>query len=206
MTNIIFDLDGTLVDSMPLLTDLAVELLVDRYGLTVDEARGRYLGTIGMSFPDQLETMFSGHAENVATAELYRQRKKAGYVASEELPNARRVPALLQAGGAVVFIVSSTELDLVQRVVVNLRLPGTVVTCGGRKLDQLEYVASNSSGSLFFIGDTPYDALLADQVGARFLGVTHTVDRDEFLDHVTTTPGLGEAYEALFQKGESYLT
>src|ERR1051325_5694866 len=58
------DLDGTLIDSMPTLADLATEVIEARYGTPRILARELYLATCGLPFVKQLEEMFPDDARN----------------------------------------------------------------------------------------------------------------------------------------------
>jgi phosphatidylglycerophosphate synthase len=47
---VVFDFDGTIADTMPFLTRLAVELLTEHYPVEAADARKRYLETVGVDF------------------------------------------------------------------------------------------------------------------------------------------------------------
>src|ERR1019366_10709923 len=58
------DLDGTLIDTMPILADLATEVMVGMYGVPRTLAREFYLATCGLPFIAQLEDIFPGDARH----------------------------------------------------------------------------------------------------------------------------------------------
>src|SRR6201986_2523374 len=71
------DLDGTLIDSMPTLADLATEVLEARYGTPRVLARELYLATCGLPFERQLEEIFPGDARNGAASAAFEAAKPA---------------------------------------------------------------------------------------------------------------------------------
>lgn len=200
MSVIVFDLDGTLADTMPGLTRLAVELLVKWY--EEEEPEERYLETIGRSFSDQLEVLYPGEKRNQTVAEIYAREKHAGWINAPLWPLARRVTELLTAGGGIVFCASSTEKDLVRRYVLKNRLP-VVVAPGEKKLDQLEQITWRmaSDCKLVLVSDAVYDGELARETGFEFIGVEHTVPKSVFQDAgLASVAGLAEAYEQIFEE------
>ena len=60
------DLDGTLIDSMSTLADLATEVLEERYGTPRVLGRELYLATCGLPFERQLEEIFPGDPRNLS--------------------------------------------------------------------------------------------------------------------------------------------
>src|SRR5215471_10102025 len=71
------DLDGTLIDSMPTLADLATEVIEERYGTPRILARELYLATCGLPFVKQLEEIFPDDARNAAASADFETRKPA---------------------------------------------------------------------------------------------------------------------------------
>ena len=70
-----FDFDGTLIDSMPFLSRLATELLVEHYHLQPKDAERSYWQTTGLPFVAQLEAMFPGHWKNSHVSKQFESRK-----------------------------------------------------------------------------------------------------------------------------------
>src|SRR5262245_18700994 len=71
------DLDGTLIDSMPTLADLATEVIEERYGTPRILARELYLATCGLPFVKQLEEIFPDDARNADASADFEARKPA---------------------------------------------------------------------------------------------------------------------------------
>src|ERR1700759_2102728 len=71
------DLDGTLIDSMPTLADLATEVMESVYGTPKILARELYLATCGLPFVKQLEDIYPGDPRNAGASDLFEGRKPA---------------------------------------------------------------------------------------------------------------------------------
>src|ERR1700710_2120778 len=71
------DLDGTLIDSMPTLADLATEVMEKAYGTPRVLARELYLATCGLRFVRQLEEIYPGDRRNAVANEQFEGRKPA---------------------------------------------------------------------------------------------------------------------------------
>lgn len=83
------DWDGTDVDTMPSHADLAAKVIRKHFGLTISDARSKYLATTGVPFDGQLEKFFR----------LLRKRKEKHALASttrEKCKRSMRAPKLSQ--------------------------------------------------------------------------------------------------------------
>ncbi|GAI94524.1 unnamed protein product, partial [marine sediment metagenome] len=49
---VIFDFDGTIANTMPFLTELAIKVITENYNISKDKAKSRYIETIGMDFAE----------------------------------------------------------------------------------------------------------------------------------------------------------
>ena len=72
---IVFDFDGTLVDTMQIFADVASRLIFEHYGLDKDAARQKYFETSGLPFCKQIEIIFPGHSSNEKVASTYEVEK-----------------------------------------------------------------------------------------------------------------------------------
>ena len=68
---VIFDLDGTLIESMEEYAELAADLIRQHYGWPAEKAKKEYLRTSGLPFRDQLEILFPGSPLNPKIAEKF---------------------------------------------------------------------------------------------------------------------------------------
>src|SRR6478735_5503822 len=71
------DLDGTLIDSMPTLADLATEVMESTYGTPRMLARELYLATCGLPFVKQLEEIYPGDPRNAGASDAFEAAKPA---------------------------------------------------------------------------------------------------------------------------------
>src|SRR5215468_8813329 len=71
------DLDGTLIDSMPTLADLATEVMEERYETPRVLARELYLATCGLPFEKQLEEIYAGDPRNAEASRAFEDAKPA---------------------------------------------------------------------------------------------------------------------------------
>lgn len=109
-----FDMDGTIVNSMPMLEDIATEVIQAFYGKTEAIARASYRRTTGHPFRDQLEILFPYHETNDRAAETYEQQHEHHCPTFELAPNISMVLHHAQELGHVTALVTSTDRRFVK--------------------------------------------------------------------------------------------
>jgi len=72
---VVFDLDGTLIDSMSHHAAIASQLIHQYYGIELGLAKHEYYRTSGVPFRQQLEVLFPNNNNNNKVAEAYEQQK-----------------------------------------------------------------------------------------------------------------------------------
>jgi len=82
---VIFDLDGTLVDTMDCYADYSAILIQDNYGVDFASARSFYLETSGFPFCQQLELIFPDHHLNYNVANQFEAWKKGILMTNHQL-------------------------------------------------------------------------------------------------------------------------
>lgn len=166
----IFDMDGVIVNSMPILEDMAVDIMTTLYGTTVDKARELYRSTVGKAFRDQLEECFPTHRFNHYAALAYSDFHA---VKAPEFPlatDAIRVTQLLRALGHKPVLVSSTSRKIVKDMAQIYSLPWELIfgkEDGKTKKDQVrEVLLTFPEQKVCFFGDTEHDREIASNFGS----------------------------------------
>src|SRR6266511_3952449 len=192
---VVFDFDGTVADTMGVLSDAAVALLTETYGMSAETARQAYRETAGMDFAAQLERIAPGGRCNAELADRFADRKPD--LVRDCIPFPRTLDALarLRNLGVAVFICSSTTHEIVERFCADTGIDDLVDDVSGlrpeqTKLDQLQATVNGTGlrpDQVLFVGDSLYDVELANQTGTRFTGATGLFTAEEFARAGVTT-------------------
>ncbi len=185
---IIFDLDGTLADTMPFLTDLAVELISEHYAVPRDVARQRYRETTGMDFAAQLERIFPDHPKNPDIARAFELRKHRGFLDHPVFPDALAALLHFKSRDVRRFVCSSTKQEILTEYVSANKIDHLLDGCFGQRagLDkgqQVELILEEhhlEPSSVLFVGDSLLDWDFIKDKGVRFLGVRRIFDEQDF--------------------------
>ncbi len=178
---IVFDLDGTLIDTMGDYADQAARLVATHYGRDHEWARRRYLETSGLPFIGQLEELFPGDARNRMVAESF-ERWKEGYLAGRGAlpPETARLLERLRARGWRLAI-SSNNLEhyvrsLAQGWPVDAALGYRAEDGFGKGEPHFRWLEDRfrvPREEMLFVGDSPNDARLAREAGVPFAALLH---------------------------------
>ncbi|MEE8583233.1 MAG: haloacid dehalogenase-like hydrolase [Acidobacteriota bacterium] len=165
---LVFDLDGTLIDTMGDYADQAAALICDRYGTSWAEARRGYFETSGLPFEQQLEQLFPGEACNDEVSRRF-ESWKDGYLLNASLPF--ETTELLRGWrneGFRVAISSNNLESYVQRLAkcwpVDAALGYRAQDGFGKgepHFQKLEELFGFAREQMLFIGDSPNDARIA---------------------------------------------
>jgi HAD superfamily hydrolase (TIGR01549 family) len=198
----LFDLDGTLVDTMGAFADLAAEVMVERYGLLRRNARHLYLQTSGVPFAQQLEIIFGELAENRDAAAEFEARKAAVAGAAEMDGETRGAMESLRDAGVRLVVSSNGNQEHVE---------GFAARSGGLFELALGFGAGLAKGEphvalvcdalgarrerMAFVGDSLRDGELAAQTGLSFIARAGTFSRRDLARRFPDAPvvdSLGE--------------
>lgn len=175
---VLFDMDGTVMDSMPILTDLAVECITYEFNYEAMFARQRYLNTVGRPFLEQLMMIFPAqdYTRHRRAAEHYDQIHNmiAPYLPMME--SADYAMRELRDENIVSVLISSTAQRIIARMHRIFTL-GFDEVVGYRenftKHDQAVYaIGKYQPSQINYFGDTAYDGEIAEAIGAKFTLVT----------------------------------
>ena len=182
------DLDGTLIDSMPVLADIATEVLGEVYGTPSTLAREFYLATCGLPFIRQLESIFPGDPRNPAASDLFEGRKP-------ERCNQIRMPADvvralgdLKRRGVAIVVSSNNGVDNVATFArasgfsFDLALGfGAGLAKGRPHIELSEATFGVDRSRMLFVGDSLHDGEIAEREGIPFVGVAGTFSYERFV-------------------------
>lgn len=205
---VMFDLDGTLVDTMGGFADIAAEVMASRHGVEWAWARGKYLETSGLPFCKQLEVIFPGHAMNGEASDEFEARKLA--VCEATAMDARTIEGLerLRGLGLKLVVSSNTGQTVVDSFVERERFrfdlalgfdPAQGLGKGRPHVERALATFGVAREELLFVGDSLKDADLADECGVPFVGRLGTFREVDFrrrdaaavcVPHVAELPGL----------------
>ena len=182
---LVFDLDGTLIDTMGDYADKAAALIFEHYGIPRDKARRRYLETSGLPFEQQLEQIFPGESGNAEVARSFESWK------IEYLPNvtlSSETEELLcgwQNSGFRIAISSNNVETNVQRLAACWPVDAVLgyrakdgFCKGYPHFQNLKERFGFCYEKMLFIGDSPNDAGIAAQSKVQFLALL----TDEFTE------------------------
>src|SRR5688500_7009749 len=105
------DLDGTLIDTMPILADLATDVLAEVYGMRRDLGRDMYLATSGLPFIRQLDFICPGDTRNQQASDPPEGRKPARCSSARMTADTRRALGDLQRRGMEVVVSSNNGVE-----------------------------------------------------------------------------------------------
>ena len=177
---VIVDFDGTIADSMGPLTQLAVQVIHEELGLSVDDARSRYLASTGSDFATQLlEIDPTGGPARARAAHRFELAKPDLLDGAEPFPDLRAFLGELRAAGVEVCICSSTRRKLVRQWTDRHRLREHFRIVDGwspsrDKAAQLHSVLDRLGcppDRCLLVGDSRRDGRLAASMVMRFRGV-----------------------------------
>jgi phosphoglycolate phosphatase len=181
------DLDGTLIDSMPTLADLATEVLEERYGTPRVLGRELYLATCGLPFVQQLEEIFPGDPRNAAASAEFEARKPARCNAIRMPAETRRALEALRKMGVRIAVSSNNGTENVEAFTKNAGFAfdlalgyGGGLAKGKPHLDATSRAFAADRQEMLFVGDSLHDGEIAEREGIPFVGLATTFSPERF--------------------------
>ncbi len=168
----VFDLDGTILDDLGLISAVASEVMFQAFGTPPEEGRIHYLATTGMPFEAQLAQLYpdAPPALRAATARTFHQRKVTeAYSKAKPFPE---VPKLLKRLGSerwtlVVSTGAETEMAelLLEREGLRYWFEEVLGSAEGTKREHLtEYSRRFPDVPIFLVGDSRFDMEAAQSI------------------------------------------
>ena len=189
------DLDGTLIDSMPTLADLATEVIEERYGTPRILARELYLATCGLPFEKQLEEIFPEDVRNADASAEFEGRKPARCNAIRMSPETRRALQAMRDLGVRIAVSSNNGIENVNAFARDAGFKfdlvlgyGNGLAKGRTHLDATSREFGTSRQEMLFVGDSLHDGEIAEREGIPFVGIATTFSPDRFALRFPSVP------------------
>ncbi|NPA38485.1 MAG: HAD hydrolase-like protein [Candidatus Nanohaloarchaeota archaeon] len=183
---LIFDLDGTLIDTISAYKEKAAEIISSFYNISLEHAKELYLKTCGLCFREQLEVIFPGHHLNDKISKLFEEKKQAiikDIKIEEKIENVLK--SLKELG--YIIAVSSNNLDKYARQILRdlpvdyvLGWDGGAFKKGEAHINYLEKVTGFDRDYFLFFGDSVVDLKLMKKCKVRFIGIESTFTDKDF--------------------------
>ncbi len=181
------DLDGTLIDSMPTLADLATDVMEESFGTPRVLARELYLATCGRPFIKQLEEIFPGDPRNAAASAVFEGRKPARCSSIAMPLDTRRALERLRARGVRIAVSSNNGIENVAQFAsqADFRFDlvlgfGGGLAKGKPHLDRSARMFKVDRQEMLFVGDSLHDGEIAEREGVPFVGIAGTFSSERF--------------------------
>ncbi len=210
---VMFDLDGTLVDTMQTFAGVASRILESYAGIPSQRGRSLYLETSGIPFSEQLKLIVPDHPDTKMMSAMFEVEKIAAVSDVLMSTSTRRALQTLRSSG-ISFGISSNNyqhnvLAFAARadMTFDFALGCTSTMRKGRPhVDYVTRYCGCRPSDIVFVGDSHSDAAMAIECGIRFVAVLTTFTRQSFreicfdvhcIDEVSFLPdlfGLTEAH------------
>jgi len=185
---VVFDFDGTLVDSMGAFADIAANVMNKHFGIDPELAKTRYFETSGEPFHKQLEIIFPGNEKNKKAALEFETKKKDSYFQKPLFSDTKDVIKHFKERDIKVVVASNNHQELVDEfvsrsgiefdLVLGYRKPSFVK--GEEHFSYIEKSLGVARKDMVFVGDSLHDAETAKQTGIQFVGKTGTFTKQDF--------------------------
>lgn len=189
------DLDGTLIDTMPILADLASEVMNEVYACAPKLARTMYLDTCGLPFSQQLEVIYPGDGRNCTAAERFESRKPARCAEVSLLADTRAALEALRALGTRIVVSSNNGRDNVENFARRSGFAfdmvlgfGDGLCKGGPHVRRAAQAFGAGPEEMLFVGDSIHDGDMARREGIAFVAIAGTFPRRRFTERFPGAP------------------
>lgn len=184
---IVFDLDGTLVNTMGALAELASKLISDNYRMSPSAAYDAYLRTSGRPFRHQLCLLFPNNKKNLMVESVFEQKKldinRLAALSSSDYQALRTI----QSRGLALAISSNNSQTAVAEFAARSGIhffPQMGYRNGSGKGPAHIRTLRESLGcerqDILFVGDSLFDLEVANQANIDFVAKLGTVSANRF--------------------------
>jgi len=162
---VVFDLDGTLLDDIKLISQVAADVLYHEFGTPPEEGRIHYLATTGMPFEAQLAQLYpdSSLEARQRAARLFHERKvREAYAYARPFPEVPRLLKTLERERWTLVVSTGAEREtaelLLEREGIRIWFDGVLGSGQGTKREHLrEYGRRYPGVPRHLVGDSRFD-------------------------------------------------
>ena len=170
-----FDLDGTILDDIGLIADVAADVLFRAFGTPPEEGRHHYLATTGMPFEAQLSQLYPEAPAQLRdqTARIFHQRKVTeAYTIAGIFPEVPKLLKRLSSDGWTLVVSTGSEREMaelmLEREGLGYWFEGVLGSAQGTKREHLtEFQRRYPGAAIFLVGDSRFDMEAADRPRGR---------------------------------------
>ena len=210
---IIFDFDGTVANTMPFLTELAVKFITENHTISKEEAKRGYLETTGLDFASQLESIFPNHPNNQEVAAGFEKRKLEDIFDHPIFPDVIPTLKYFRNKKIKTVICSSTKQKIITKYSQLNRIDVLMDNLFGyeqnfRKGDQIDFVLQHyqlEPDKVLFVADSLKDYDFAKEKKINFIGISGIFEKKEFQKRGALSVGSLADLTELFDTSENYL-
>ena len=162
---VVFDLDGTILDDLGRICDVAADVMLKAFGTPLEEGRVHYLATTGMPFEAQLHQLYpeAPAALRSATSRTFHQRKVTeAYAKAKPFPEVPKLLKRLGSEGWTLAVSTGAETEmaelLLEREGLRFWFEEVLGSAEGTKREHLaEYRRRFPDVPMFLVGDSRFD-------------------------------------------------
>jgi phosphoglycolate phosphatase len=182
------DLDGTLIDTMPTLADIAAEVMERFYGTPGVLARELYLATCGLPFASQLEEIYPGDPRNRIASDTFEAAKPARCNKVQMPAETRRALEALRGAGVRIVVSSNNGVENVDAFAEASKFDfdltlgfGGGLAKGRPHFDAVSRFFQIDRQQMLFVGDSLHDGEIAEREGVPFVALATTFAPERFM-------------------------
>lgn len=197
---VVFDFDGTTVNTMPHIADAACGVVYRRLGMPYNQAMAWYWWTAGLPFTQQLETLRDEYC--MSTKDIINAASELQDLVSAIYDVAEPFDDTIEAFEQLDYnmhLVSATSATLCSKFAYKWFPFALHAIESETKVTALHKIArAYQSKKVVFIGDTPNDAAIAQALDIRFIGVDRGIEIP-WAPEIEVATGLIDALDRVFQ-------